>query len=107
MGSRVFWIVALSFVFGQLFCFIPSFAYACGFGSSIAGGQCRGYLTSTTTTSWTVPSDWNAASNTIECVGPGGNGGADTYEEGTAGGQGGGYGEVTNVSLTANSSITI
>ena len=103
-------IVAISFALGQLLCFIPSFAYACGFGSSISGGLCRGYLTSTTTASWTVPSDWNSSNNSIECVGPGGNGTVGTgavspYD--SAGGQGGGYGKVTNVSLTANSSITI
>lgn len=44
---------------------------------------------------WTVPSDWNASGATIECIGPGGNGGKDPNN---GGGQGGGYGKVTSPS---------
>jgi len=51
------------------------------------------FLTSGST--WTVPSDWNASGATIECIGPGGNGGKDPNNYG---GQGGGYGKVTSPS---------
>src|SRR5690349_169822 len=64
----------------------PAHAITCGFGSDTGNGTCRGFITSTTATTWTVPSDWNSASNTIEAIGPGG---ADE-------GGGGGYGKITN-----------
>src|SRR3989344_3853059 len=44
---------------------------AAGF-TDIGSGVCRGYLTSST--SWTVPSDWNSSSNYIEVIGGGGGG---------------------------------
>jgi hypothetical protein len=77
-------------------CSFPSSAFACDFGSAVGGGSCRGYLTSGTT--WTVPSDWNTASNTIEVIG--GGGGGQTGGTVSVGGGGGAYAESTNVSLT-------
>jgi hypothetical protein len=52
------------------------------------------------TTSWTVPPDWNGASNTIAGIGGGGGGGSG----GGAGGGGGEYCANTNVSLTIGTS---
>jgi hypothetical protein len=34
-------------------------AINCGFGSDIGGGRCRGFITDTAQTTWSVPSDWN------------------------------------------------
>ena len=47
------------------------------------------------TTSWTVPANWNNANNSIECIGGGGNGAL-----GGGGGGGGAYSKVSNVTLT-------
>ena len=70
------------------------------------------FITSTASTTWTVPFDWNDASNTIEVVG-GGGGGASGAVGGGAGGSGGGgggggaYAKATNVSLTASQIVSI
>jgi hypothetical protein len=62
-------------------------------------------LTATGTNNWTVPSDWNNSSNTIEVIGAGGySGTATTY--GQSGGGGGGYGKISNISLTVGNSIS-
>lgn len=63
----------------------------------------------TTTTSWTVPSDWNNADNKIEAIGGGGGGGGaigGQYGGGTGGG-GGEYRAATNVTLTPGASIPV
>ena len=52
------------------------------------------------TTSWTVPSDWTG-SNTIVCLGPGGNGAK------TTGGGGGAYAAVYNQGLSPGSLISV
>jgi len=58
--------------------------------------------------SWTVPSDWNDANNTIEVIGGGGGGGNTTPNVGWGGGGGGGaYSKSTNVPLTPGSSVTV
>lgn len=62
----------------------------------------RVYLTSGTT--WTVPSDWNSSSNTIEAIGDGGNGGANM--NGGGGGGGGAYAQISNLSLTGGASVS-
>lgn len=72
-------------------------AATCGFGIEIGGGLCRGYLTSTTTTSFSVPSDWNSSSNTIEVIGAGGMGGDG---DGASGGGGGAYSKISNQTLS-------
>ncbi|WP_315754389.1 MULTISPECIES: RHS repeat-associated core domain-containing protein [unclassified Bradyrhizobium] len=65
----------------------------------------RIYLTSGST--WTVPGDWNNASNTVEVIGAGGGGaGSNSSTEGAGGGGGGGYSKVVNVSLQAGASVT-
>jgi hypothetical protein len=64
----------------------------------------------TTGTSWTVPSDWNNSSNTIETIGGGGLGGdgaAVSVGAGGGGAGGGGYAISNNVSLTAGLSVTM
>lgn len=83
----------------------PCFA-ACGFGSSIGGGQCRGFLTTTGTNTWTVPSDWSNT-NKIEVIGGGASGALSNHLTGnSSGGGGGAYTAVSNLtSLSANSTV--
>jgi hypothetical protein len=50
---------------------------------------------------WTVPSDWDNANNTIECLGGGGDGGNNA-----SGGGGGAYSAISNLALTPGASIT-
>jgi hypothetical protein len=66
-------------------------------------------LTSTTSTTWTVPSDWNSSNNTIEVIGGGGGGGGGQNGSGFAGGGGGGaaYSIAKNITLTPNSTVGI
>lgn len=65
------------------------------------------YLTTTGSGTWTVPSDWNSASNTIEVIGGGGGGGGgSSSNEGGGGGGGGGYSKKSNITLSAGGSIT-
>ena len=57
---------------------------------------------------WTVPSDWNNASNSIECIGGGGSTYYDSGSGGYAGGQGGGggaYSRIDNFNLTPGQTI--
>jgi hypothetical protein len=56
----------------------------------------------TSGTSWTVPSDWNSGSNTIECIG----GGQAGSTSGT-GGTGGAYSKVSNFSAAVGNNLTI
>jgi hypothetical protein len=61
----------------------------------------------TSGTSWTVPSDWNSANNTIEVIGGGGGGGpgqAGSPANGSGGG--GAYSKISNLSLTPGAGIT-
>jgi hypothetical protein len=62
------------------------------------------FLTTTGSGTWTVPSDWNNASNSIEVIGAGGGGAGGNW--GGAGG-GGAYSKIINLSLTVGASITI
>lgn len=73
------------------------------------------YLTSGS--SWTVPSDWNNASNTIECYGAGASGAAGSWGytdgdgytwagQGGAGGGGGAYARRTNVWFSRGSAAS-
>ncbi|HEY9086024.1 MAG TPA: hypothetical protein VIN40_08870 [Candidatus Tyrphobacter sp.] len=68
------------------------------------------FLTSGTT--WTVPSNWYSANNTIEVIGGGGGGGwggcgGSCAGSGGGGGAGGGYSKVVNVTLTAGQTVTV
>lgn len=60
----------------------------------------RIYLTTTGAGTWTVPADWNSASNTIEVVG-GGAGGGHAW-----GGGGGAYAAISNLVLLPGSSVS-
>jgi|GEM_PF-3785517 len=80
-------------------------ALTCGFGTEIAGGQCRGYLTTTGAQTWSVPSDWNDNNNTIEVIGGGGGGGNAPSNAGAGGGGGGAYTKVTNVNLPEGQNV--
>ena len=68
-------------------------------------------LTDTTgSATWTVPSDWNNSSNSINLIG-GGGGGGGSYVSGNnraagGGGGGGGYTKLTNQSLTIGANIS-
>lgn len=85
----------------------------CGFGTAIASGVCQGFITSTSTLTWPVPSDWNNSSNTIQLIGAGGNGGVSkltgksSSQYGGGGGGGGAYAEISNLSLTTGGSVSI
>lgn len=59
----------------------------------------------TSGTSWTVPDDWNSASNTVEVIG-GGGGGDGALGTGNGGGGGGAYAVVSDLSLTPGGSVT-
>lgn len=64
----------------------------------------------TSGSAFTVPADWNSASNTIEVIGGGGGGGDDDQRSyggfGGGGGGGGGYAKVSNVSLTPGATLS-
>jgi hypothetical protein len=67
-------------------------------------------ITSTASTTWTVPSDWNNASNTIELIGGGGGGvnGVVAGAPGGGGGGGGAYAKISNFSTsTTGGSVRI
>jgi hypothetical protein len=55
-----------------------------------------------------LPADWNPASNTVECIGAGARGahGSGTTAGGGGGG-GGAYTKVVNISLAANTAVTV
>ena len=89
--------------------YLPTGSTSCGAGT-YTSGQCLVYLTSGT--SWTVPSDWNSETNSIEVIGGGGGGGQGTLRSfsgqnghGGPGGGGGGYSKSPNVSLTPGGSV--
>lgn len=67
-------------------------------------------LTSTSSTSWTVPNDWNNGSNSIHLIGGGGGGGGSRVSGnnrvGGGGGGGGGYTRLDNQALTPGNSVT-
>ena len=69
-----------------------------------ATGPCTPiFLTDTSQSEWTVPSDWSPTNNSIEVIGGGGGGASSRL--GGAGGGGGGYSKVTNVTLTPGSKV--
>lgn len=74
------------------------FTYVSGAFASIVN-----FITSTSQTTWTVPSDWNSSNNTIEVIG----GGAGADPDGDNGGGGGGYSKATNVTLTPGTVVGI
>lgn len=91
---------------------VGSFAYyryasaiVCGDATfTYTGGMCVGYLTTVGAGTWTVPYDWNNASNTIEVIG-GGAGSPAASSDG--GGGGGGYSKVSNISLSGSVGYTV
>jgi len=64
------------------------------------------FLTTTGSNTYSVPSDWNSANNTVETVGAGAGGGGGSGSNGGGGGAGGGYSKATNVSLTGGGSAS-
>ena len=72
----------------------------CGFGTP-AGATCVGYITSTSQTTWTPPTDWTNT-NQIETIAGGGGGG------GYFGGGGGAYSAISNTStLTSGTTVGV
>ena len=61
----------------------------------------------TTGTTWTVPSDWNSASNTIECIGGGGGATSANSSNVGTGGEGGHYAKSQNITLTPLATVNI
>lgn len=61
------------------------------------------FLTTTGAGTWTVPSDWNSSSNTIECLGAGGSGNGGSAGGGAGGGA---YSAISNLSLTPGGSAS-
>jgi uncharacterized repeat protein (TIGR01451 family)/fimbrial isopeptide formation D2 family protein len=61
------------------------------------------FLTDTSASSWTVPSDFNPNNNLIEAIGGGGGGGA----EAGGGGGGGAYAATSDAALVPGSNVTI
>jgi hypothetical protein len=67
-------------------------------------------ITNPATTSWTVPSDFNASNNALYLIGAGGGGAGSlnaTNHWNGGGGGGGGYAGATNVLISGGSSITV
>lgn len=65
------------------------------------------YLTTASSLPWTVPSDWDSANNSIECIGGGGGAALDVaMVQYGAGGGGGGYSKINNLSLVPGGSVT-
>lgn len=58
------------------------------------------YLTTASTSPWTVPSDWNSSNNTIEVIGGGGGGSPSAGGNDGAGAGGGAYSKISNLTLT-------
>jgi hypothetical protein len=71
----------------------------------------RTYVISlTSTTSWTIPEDWNSSDNTIHLIGGGGGApGSRTYQGagGGSGGGGGGYSQITNYSSSPGTVVSV
>jgi len=63
----------------------------------------------TASTTWTVPTDWNNASNQIECIGPGATGAQTGGGSGIGadGAGGGAYASSSNLTYTAGNNITV
>jgi hypothetical protein len=71
-----------------------------------AAGNTVIFVSSTASTTWTVPNDWNSASNTIEVIG-GGGGGNTGGSSGAGGGAGGGYSKISSLSFVQGASTAI
>lgn len=63
-------------------------------------------LTTTGGATWTVPSDWNNITNTIEVIGGGGNGFTTSNSNPHGGGGGGGYAKISGVPFVNGASIS-
>src|SRR3954469_9182786 len=74
-------------------------AVTCGAGT-LVNGRCQVLLTTSNTSPWSVPADWDSSNNEVITIGAGGQGSDGTATAGGAGGGGGGYASTTNVSLT-------
>jgi len=91
--------IAASFIRSSL---IIALVLAC---AAIPASATTVYLTQGTT-SWVVPSDWDSSNNTIEAIGAGGSA-ANAGGCPTAGGNGGDYAKITNLTLTPGATVTV
>jgi hypothetical protein len=69
-------------------------------------------IANTSITSWTTPTDWNAANNIVHLIGGGGGGGGSRYTSATnkaagGGGGGGGYTKIINYSAIPSTSVSL
>ncbi len=104
MNYRVISVFTLALLLSLGFAAVAH-ATSCDFGSDIGGGQCKGFIYSS---SWTVPMDWNNHTNLVECVGSGGDGGnGENVGVGAGGGGGGAYASAAISGLTRGSSPSI
>ena len=105
LSKKVFIISLVSILAtGSFFLPLPQTVYAvtCGLGTDNGSGTCVDFVTSGT--SVTIPSDWNSSSNTIECIGAGGNGANSVASNNSgSGGGGGSYAKITNQPLSSGS----
>lgn len=95
MRSNALTLVAVLFL-SPLLSVMPIFVPSAGAATTTI------FLTSTSVTSWTVPSDWNSSNNSVSVIGGGGGGKTNI---GSAGG-GGAYSSKTNITLTPGASVT-
>ena len=63
------------------------------------------YLDVGSSSPWTVPSDWNSASNTIECLAGGGGGAGNASSAAGSGAGAGQYSSISNLSLTPGGTV--
>jgi hypothetical protein len=93
--------------FGRVVVLLFASALAAGvFMPSHAAHAATVTVVLTSGSTWTVPQNWNSASNTIEVIGGGGSGAEGQVGTGQgAGGGGGGYSSTTNVALTPGAMV--
>lgn len=65
------------------------------------------FITVASASPWTVPADWNPASNSIEVIGGGGGGGDSATTAGSGGGGGGGYARSNNLTLSGSITFSV
>ena len=78
-------------------------------GSGYTAAATSSVVFLTSGTSWTVPTGWNSSSNTVECIGAGGNGSTaktTATEASGAGGGGGAYAKINNLSIAEGALIS-
>jgi RHS repeat-associated protein len=95
-------------IFAPARCDVRAFIIALLVGLGLPGTANATQIIIPSSTTWTVPSDWNNADNSIEAIGGGGGGGGATGANAGAGGGGGGeYRKAVNVTLVPGVAVSI